>query len=329
LKKVLITGATGFIGGYITKAAVDRGWQVYTGVRKNSNLDYIKDLNVEFVELNLNDTSSLEGMLMELNPDIVIHNAGLTKSNTQEELNFVNAVLTHNLAKATQFPGNKLSKFVFMSSLASYGPADNHGQDQINDHCTPKPVTMYGKSKLYAEKLIKEIPNLPYIILRPTAVYGPREKDLFSVFKMVAAGLGLYTGKGNQKLTFIHVYDLAELIIRLAENNVTTKSYFVSDGQTYSPTELNSLIAKNLGKKIVNFGLPLWLVNIVANLSEWVGKISGKVPTLNVDKLHEIKALNWQCDVEALYRDAQYKPQYLLEKGIAETVQWYKKNNWL
>ena len=298
-------------------------------VRKNSNLDYIKDLNAEFVELNLNYTSSLEGMLMELNPDIVIHNAGLTKSNTQEELNFVNAVLTHNLAKATQFPGNKLSKFVFMSSLASYGPADNHVQDQINDHCTPKPVTMYGKSKLYAEKLIKEIPNLPYIILRPTAVYGPMEKDLFSVFKMVAAGLGLYTGKGNQKLTFIHVYDLAELIIRLAENNVKAKSYFVSDGQTYSPTELNSLIAKNLGKKIVNFGLPLWLVNIVANLSEWVGKISGKVPTLNVDKLHEIKALNWQCDVEALYRDTQYKPQYLLERGIAETVQWYKKNNWL
>jgi len=176
---------------------------------------------------------------------------------------------------------------------------------------------------------LKEIPNLPYIILRPTAVYGPREKDLFSVFKMVASGLGLYTGKGNQKLTFIHVYDLVELIIRLAENEVVAKSYFVSDGQTYSPTELNSIIAKNLGKKIVNFGLPLWLVNIVAYLSEWVGKISGKVPALNVDKLHEIKALNWQCDVEALYRDTQYTPQYKLEKGIAETVQWYKTNNWI
>lgn len=329
MKKVLITGATGFIGGYITKAAVNRDWQVYTGIRKNSNLDYIKELNVQLLELNLNDPASLEAVLMELNPDIIIHNAGLTKANSQEELNFVNGELTHNLAKASQFPGNNLSKFVFMSSLASYGPADNHGQDQINDQCTPHPVTMYGKSKLLAETLLKEIPNLPYIILRPTAVYGPREKDLFSVFKMVASGLGLYTGKGNQKLTFIHVYDLVELIIRLAENEVVAKSYFVSDGQTYSPTELNSIIAKNLGKKIVNFGLPLWLVNIVAYLSEWVGKISGKVPALNVDKLHEIKALNWQCDVEALYRDTQYTPQYKLEKGIAETVQWYKTNNWI
>jgi len=329
LKKVLITGATGFIGGYITKAAVNRGWQVYTGIRKNSNLDYIKELNVQLLELNLNDPASLEAVLMELNPDIIIHNAGLTKANSQEELNFVNGELTHNLAKASQFPGNNLSKFVFMSSLASYGPADNHGQDQINDQCTPHPVTMYGKSKLLAETLLKEIPNLPYIILRPTAVYGPREKDLFSVFKMVASGLGLYTGKGNQKLTFIHVYDLVELIIRLAENEVVAKSYFVSDGQTYSPTELNSIIAKNLGKKIVNFGLPLWLVNIVAYLSEWVGKISGKVPALNADKLHHIKTWNLQCDVEALYRDTQYTPQYKLEKGIAETVQWYKTNNWI
>lgn len=329
MKKVLITGATGFIGGYIARAAVDRGWTVYASVRKNSKLDYLQELPLQLVELNLNDPNTLQADLERINPDIIIHNAGLTKSNTQEELNYVNAKLTENLAKASQFPGNQLQKFVFMSSLASYGPADNHGREQIEEDCTPHPVTMYGKSKLLAETLLKAIPELPFIILRPTAVYGPREKDLFSVFKMVASGLGLFTGKGNQKLTFIHVYDLVELIIRCAENEITAKSYFVSDGQTYSPTELNSTIAQNIGKKIVNFGLPLWLVKIVAYLSEWAGKITGKIPALNVDKLHEIKAMNWQCDVEALYIDTQYKPQYNLDKGIAETVQWYKANNWI
>ncbi|HRD08093.1 MAG: NAD(P)-dependent oxidoreductase [Saprospiraceae bacterium] len=329
MKKIIITGATGFIGGFIAAAAVKRGWQVYVAARKSSDLRYIQHLPINLIELNYQNVDQLTEKLLEIKPNYIIHNAGLTKAPSQKAFDEVNADYTENLALASVKSNIGLEKFVFMSSLASYGPADNHGVEVVNASCVPHPVTMYGKSKLKAEQKIMAIVGLPYVILRPTAVYGPREKDLFSVFKMVASGFSMFSGNGKQKLTFVFVADLVEWIMRCTENSLTSKSYFVCDGKTYSSTELNSFISKNLNKKTLKIGLPLWLVTVAGYCSEWVGKLSGKLPALNIDKLNEIKANNWQCDVDPLVEDTGYKAAYFLEDGIKETVNWYKENNWL
>jgi nucleoside-diphosphate-sugar epimerase len=329
LNRLLITGATGFIGGFLVEEAVKQGYEVIVSKRKNSDVSQINHLPITFVELDLSSVEQMRSILSKVKPDFVINNAGLTKSKHQSELNKINAEYAEHLAIAAMQSVPDLKKYVYISSLASYGPADTKNADVIIDAHDPQPVTMYGISKLLAEKKLKNIDRLPYIILRPTAVYGPREKDLYTVFKMVNNGLALYSGNGKQKLTFVYIDDLVQFILAVCKIEVSQKSYFVCDGKNYTSIELNKFIATSLCKKTVKFGLPLPILTLVATVSELVGKISGKVPPLNLDKLNEIKANNWQCDVETLIKDTGYKPQTFLEEGIAKTVKWYKNNNWL
>jgi nucleoside-diphosphate-sugar epimerase len=329
LNRLLITGATGFIGGFLVEEAVKQGYEVIVSKRKNSDISQINHLPITFVELDLSSVDQMSSILSKVKPDFIINNAGLTKSKHQSELNKINAEYAEHLAIAAMQSVPDLKKYVYISSLASYGPADTKNADVIIDAHDPQPVTMYGISKLLAEKKLKNIDRLPYIILRPTAVYGPREKDLYTVFKMVNNGLALYSGNGKQKLTFVYIDDLVQFILAVCKIEVSQKSYFVCDGKNYTSIELNKFIATSLCKKTVKFGLPLPILTLVATVSELVGKISGKVPPLNLDKLNEIKANNWQCDVETLIKDTGYKPQTFLEEGIAKTVNWYKNNNWL
>ena len=329
MQKLLITGATGFIGGFLTEAAVNNGYEVIVSVRKSSDLTYIKDLKVEHVSLDFTSIASMVAKLSEIKPDFIIHNAGLTKSDSQNQLDTVNANFPYNLALAATQSGIVLKKFVYLSSLASYGPADQQSDDMIREMHSPKPITMYGQSKLKAEKLLKSIDTLPYIILRPTAVYGPREKDLFTVFKMVSNHLALHSGNGKQQLTFIYISDLISLILQSLTTSAVKKSYFVSDGQCYSPTQLNHEIAKNLGVKTIKIGLPLPVITVLGYISEAFGKLNGHIPSLNRDKVNEIKAKNWRCEIEELVKDMQYTPKVMLEEGVKMTVKWYKENNWL
>ncbi|MBK8700038.1 MAG: NAD(P)-dependent oxidoreductase [Saprospiraceae bacterium] len=329
MKRLLITGATGFIGGFLAEEAIRKGFHVIASVRKKSDLSYIKHLQLEYVELDLSSSASMVSILNEVKPDYIIHNAGLTKAASQAEYDVVNADYTNNLALASMQAEKIPAKFLYMSSLASYGPADFQSDDTVMEHHTPHPVTMYGRSKLKAENMLKSIPGLNYLIFRPTAVYGPREKDLFTVFKMVDKGIAVHTGKGDQKLTFIYVFDLIELMLRSLENNAVAKSYFVTDGKVYNTKDLNRIIGENLGKKTVKIGLPLTIISIVGLVSEWIGKLSGKIPSLNRDKLNEIKASNWQCNAEPLFEDTAYRPQVTLEDGLSRTVKWYRANKWI
>ncbi len=325
----MITGATGFIGGFLVEMAVKQNFEVYVSVRKNSDLSQIKHLPVKYVELDLASIAQMKEILGNIKPDYIINNAGLTKAKTQEELNLVNAGYAGNLAIAAVESVPNLKKYVYISSLASYGPADTKNAEVIADHHAPQPVTMYGVSKLNAENKLKSIQGLPYIILRPTAVYGPREKDLYTVFKMVNAGFSLFSGDGKQKLSFVYIDDLVQFILAVCKSKEVNKSYFVSDGNVYNSLDLNKFIQTSLCKKTVKFGLPLPLLTLVAYISELSGKITGKIPPLNLDKLNEIKAHNWQCDVQTLINDTGYRPQTFLEEGVRKTCDWYKKNNWL
>jgi nucleoside-diphosphate-sugar epimerase len=329
LERLLITGATGFIGGFLVEEAIKQNFEVYVSVRKNSDLSQIKQFPIKYISLDFTSVDSMKEILAEVRPDYIINNAGLTKAKTQKELNTVNADYAANLANAATQSLPNLKKYVYISSLASYGPADTKGEDVVADHQKPQPVTMYGISKLKAETLLKGIQNLPYVILRPTAVYGPRERDLYTVFKMVKSGLALYSGNGQQKLTFVYIDDLVQLILAVCKTKETKKCYFVSDGNVYNSIKLNEYIALSLCKKTLKFGLPLPLLTIAAYISELSGKISGKIPPLNRDKLNEIKANNWQCDVKPLFEDTGYMPKVMLKEGIQKTVDWYKNNNWL
>ncbi|WAC42396.1 NAD-dependent epimerase/dehydratase family protein [Pedobacter sp. SL55] len=327
-KKVLITGASGFVGYHLIVTAIENGLEVFAAIRPNSDVSHLKDLNVNYVNLNFNAVDELKAELEEKQYAYIIHAAGTTKAKTLQEYNKVNADFSRNLALAASLVSYKLEKFVFVSSLAAIGPITDFNA-AINDDTNAQPVTFYGLSKKLAEEYLNKIENLPLVTVRPTAVYGPREKDIFILFKTINQGLEPYIGRFNQTLSFIYVKDLAEIIIRFLTSDVVHKTYNISDGLTYNRYALADGLKKALQKKTLKMHIPLGIIKSLAGLMDTIYARSSKTPTLNKEKIKELTAPNWACNIENLKKDLQFEPQYNLERGLQETVKWYKANNWL
>jgi nucleoside-diphosphate-sugar epimerase len=329
LAHFLLVGATGFIGSQLAEHLVAKDHRLTISYRPSSNLDKLSHINFEKIILNFEDIEDMVETLNHVSPDYIIYNSGITKAKTQTEFDLVNIEYAVNLAKAILKIDQSVKKFIYMSSIAAHGPAEFQNENILRTSQPTHPVTMYGKSKQEAERRLAKISGLPYLFLRPTIVYGPNEKDLYTVFKLVNRGLGMYSGRGDQKYSFIYISDLVKIIEAASVKNGKSKCYFVTDGNYYSPKELNTCISQELGKEILQFGLSLHLLKIVAYISELFGKLSSAVPALNLDKLNEIKAQNWNCDIQPLIDEIGVVPEIDLREGIKRTVKWYKENSWL
>ncbi|MBN1650915.1 MAG: NAD(P)-dependent oxidoreductase [Bacteroidales bacterium] len=334
MKKVLITGASGFIGGFLVEETLKRNYDVFAGVRSSSNRDYLKHPSIYFFESNLGDKNALKNKLTSvLNEhgkfDYIIHNAGITKSCNKHDFEKVNYQFTRNLIEALTEANALPEKFVFMSSLAAYGPGNEKTLEAILQSDVPQPVTLYGKSKLKAEQYIQSLDHLPYLIIRPTGVYGPREKDYYVVYKTINKGLETYIGRTDQHISFIYVRDLTRLIFNALDSSVTQKAYFVSDGDAHTSSSFMSLLKHELKKKTVRIVFPMLLVRIIAFINEKLSCIFGISPTLNTEKYKEISSKNWLCDTSEIVKDFGFVPEYNLQKGIKETITWYKNEKLL
>jgi len=327
-KRVLITGATGFVGYHLIEAALKQDLEVYANVRQSSSTDHLRDLDIRYVDLDFSTVETLKQHIEEYKYDYIIHAAATTKAKNLQQYIKINADYARNLAKATVAATHKIEKFVFVSSLAAVGPLEMQNEI-ITDNAEPKPVTFYGISKAKAEDYLSQIDGLPLIIIRPTAVYGPREKDLFILFKSIRSGLELYIGKQEQKLSFIYVTDLAKLIIKTLGSEIKQKAYNISDGKVYDRFSLARYSKMALKTKTLTVQIPVGIIKGVAWCLDHSYSWFNKVPTLNLDKVKELTAANWICSIENLERDFGYHPEYTLENGIQETITWYKKNNWL
>jgi len=326
-KRVLITGASGFLGYHLVEEALQNNLEVYVAVRKSSNIAHLKHFDIRYTYPNFGDIISLKKELKEKQYDYIIHAAGVTKARSAQEYKTINSDYTYNLAAAAQSAGINLKGFVFISSLAAVGPLDTL-TGIITEQTPPHPVTAYGKSKLLAEEKLKSISSLNYIILRPTAIYGPRDKDIFIFFKQLKNGIEPYIGNIEQKLSFIYVKDLARVSIK-ALYNCNQNTYNLSDGNFYSRYEL-AVIAKNvLNLKTVKFHLPVIFVKLIASTAEKISYLSNKAAVINSEKLKELMAVNWFCEIDKAKYDLGYYPLFDLEAGLNETLNWYKTNKWL
>jgi UDP-glucose 4-epimerase len=326
-ERVLITGASGFIGYHLIEEALKNNLDVYAAVRESSKIDHLKHFKVKYTYPDFANISSLKKELSENNYQYIIHAAGVTRARSQQEYNDVNAGYTHNLALAAVESGINLKKFVLIGSLAAVGPLTNLNEI-INEQTTPNPITSYGKSKLIAEDKLKAFSSLNYTILRPTGVYGPRDRDIFIFFKQVAKGIEPYIGHIEQKFSFLYVTDLAKATIKSLYAG-GKKTYNLSDGNYYDRYQLGKNIKEALHLKTVKFHLPVNFVKSIAYLSQKYSSLSNKAATLNVEKLNELMAVNWFCDIKNAREDLHFNPEYNLETGVADTVKWYKNNNWL
>ncbi|MDO6388659.1 NAD-dependent epimerase/dehydratase family protein [Pontibacter sp. BT731] len=328
-ERVLITGASGFVGHHLVEAAVQAGLEVYAAVRPSSEVAHLQAFGIHYTSLNFNDSAALVKELEEKQYHYIIHAAGITKAKTEREYNRVNAGYTQKLAQAAAVADIPLKKFVFISSLAALGPVVYSDTTPIHEQSKAQPVTAYGKSKLLAEQYLAEIKDLPLVVLRPTAVYGPREKDIFIVLKTLNLGLEPYISTKPQWLSFVYVKDLARAVIQALGAGMHHASYNLSDGNSYDRYALATITKRILGKKAIRFHVPMGVVNVMARLLEAAYAASSKMPVLNKEKLNELAAENWNCSIDRIRQDLGFVPEYDLEKGLAHTLKWYKENNWL
>lgn len=328
-EKILITGANGFIGGYLVDEAISQGLEVFAGVRKESNHASLKEKKLQIIYMDFDDEQLLVDLLQNHKFHYIIHNAGITKSPDRNQFHEVNVNLLVKLTNAIQKSGITLKKFVYISSLAAFGPADHLPNKTITEDSVPKPVTEYGRSKLAAEQYLKEKTQLPYIIIRPTAVYGPKDKEFLSVFQMVMNRINLQPGLKTQYLTLIFIKDLAGVILKATLSPYTKTAYFINDGSLYSSDHFVRIIKRTLNKKTLNIKVPLFLVKIITFIMENFSKLIGEYSILNTDKVHELEARYWNCDASKVSTELNYAIQYTLEEGVKETADWYQTHKWI
>lgn len=334
--RILITGASGFIGSFIVEKGLELGYEVWAGIRKSSSRRYLSDERINFIDLNLEDKDELCNQLSRFTSknnkwDYVIHAAGATKCIDSKEFMRVNFDGTKNLVDALIELDMCPKQFIYLSSLSVMGPArEEQPYQPIMDSDPAEPNTAYGKSKLMAEAYIRSIDDFPYVIMRPTGVYGPRERDYYQMAVSIKNHIDFSVGYKPQVITFIYVKDLVKAIYLSIEKGVTRRSYFVSESCGYNSRAFSDYIQREMGvKNVLHIKAPLWFLKIISFCAEWLSRISGKPSTLNCDKYNIMKQRNWLCDTSEIEKQLGFTADYNLERGTAETIKWYKENKWL
>lgn len=329
--KILVTGSSGFIGSFIVEEALKRGMEVWAAVRKSSSHAYLQDPRIRFIELNLASQNELESQLQPHSFDYVVHAAGATKCLHKEDFFRTNTEGTKNLVRALMAVGMPVRRFVFISSLSIFGAIrEQQPYEEIRESDTPHPNTAYGESKLAAEQFLETLNGFPYVVLRPTGVYGPRERDYFLMAKSIKGHVDFAVGFKRQDITFVYVKDVVQAVFLALERGKNGRKYFLSDGKVYQSTAFSDLIHRELGRPWwLRITAPVWVLRVVTFCGEYVGRLSGKMTALNNDKYNILRQRNWRCDIQPAVDELGYHPEYDLERGVPETIAWYKENGWL
>ena len=333
MKRILITGASGFIGSFIVEEALRQGMETWAAVRSSSSRAYLNDQRINFIELDLSDEQRLTEQLKDHQFDYVVHAAGVTKCINKDDFRRVNTEGTRHLVAALRALRMPIERFVFLSSLSVMGAKrEQQPYTEIREDDTPQPNTAYGKSKLEAEETLKarSEEQFPYVILRPTGVYGPREKDYFIMAKSIKGHSDFAVGYKPQDITFVYVKDVVQAVFLALDHGKTGSTYFLSDGKVYRSATFSNLIRRELGNPWwIRITAPIWILRIVTAVGDIIGRLSGKAIALNNDKYHILRQRNWRCDIQPAIDELGYQPQYDLERGVRETIAWYKKEGWI
>ena len=329
--KILITGASGFIGSFIVEEAIRQGFETWAAVRGNSSKAYLQDERIHLIELNLNSEEQLMEQLRPHRFDYVVHAAGVTKCADKRDFYRINTEGTQNLVRALQRLEMPLRRFVYISSLSVFGAIrEQQPYEEIRETDTPQPNTEYGRSKLEAEQWLDTQAGFPYVVLRPTGVYGPREKDYFLMAQSIKQHTDFAVGYRQQDITFVYVTDVVQAVFLAMEKGKTGRKYFLSDGEVYQSTTFSDYIHEELGCPWwIRITAPVWVLRVVTFVGEYVGRMTGKVSALNNDKYNILRQRNWRCDIQPAVSELGYHPQVKLKEGVRRSIKWYKENGWL
>jgi nucleoside-diphosphate-sugar epimerase len=327
--KVLVTGASGFLGSHVAEQLAAAGHEVVALVRKSSNRKFLATLpNVTFADGAVEDASAVHAATRGV--DAIVHSAGLVKARDAREFEKINVEGTQNLLAAAKKNAPYLKRFVFVSSLAAVGPS--HDGLPVTLDREPRPVTHYGRSKLRGEQAVLAAKGeLPVTVIRPPMIYGPRDNETFAFFQTVSRRVLPYLGDGKNTLSIVYAADAASACVRAIFAEVPSGSlYFVEDGKVYVWREMLAELEKVLERRaFVRVPIPFFVLRGAAVASEGYGRIRGKAMMLTRDKINELSAPHWICDSQKTRTDLGWAPQVEWIEGARRAADWYRQAGWL
>jgi dihydroflavonol-4-reductase len=324
--KALVTGSNGFLGSHLVEELVTRGYEVSCLVRRTSNLRWLKGLSVRLVYGDVTSPESLREAVV--GKDYVYHTAGIVSARSQWAFVRVNFHGTANLLEACWRHNRGVKKFVLVSSQSAGGPS-RKGRPAVEDD-PPNPVSRYGQSKLKAEAAARSYGNrFPVTIVRPPAIFGPRDYGMYPFFRMLRKGLVVLV-TGERYASFAYVKDVVAGTILAGEKAESAgQTYYIAGERAYAWREFAEVAAREMGGRVAMISVPPAAVRAVGGFNSLIGAICGKAMMLDWHKAHEILQPYWECDISKARRELGYRPAYSLEQALAETIQWYEKEKWI
>jgi nucleoside-diphosphate-sugar epimerase len=322
-KLVLVTGATGFVGSHAVDLLLEAGYRVRCTVRASSNRRWLDGKSVELVEVDLGQ-GDLEEAVAGI--DAVVHCAGLTRG-SRRELYAANRDATAVLADACVETGRTI-RFVHCSSQSAAGPSSIWRPRELEE--PPQPASDYGRSKLAGEvEALRRSEGLQVVVLRPAAVYGPRDEDTLPYFKMARRGVVVVPGLFTRLVQIVHARDVARaLLLAIERPEAVGRTYFVAHPEVITWRELAAAIGRAVGRPAVRLHLPAWLMQAAGVLGGLVG--SGRRPgQLDRRRAWELTRRAWTCRVTETVEALRWMPEYDSARGLRATAEWYREEGWL
>lgn len=325
-QSVLITGANGFVGTRLCKKFLDKNFHVIAGVRKSADLSNLDGLDVDFRYGDIMSPDTLVEMVKDV--DYIIHNAGVVKAKKKQTFFDVNEIGTKLLLEAVDKYNKNLKKLIYISSLAAAGPIVNNRPVLEDDN--PQPITVYGESKLAGEKVVLSYKDkFPVVVVRPSGIYGPGDKEIFSFFETIHKGIKPYIGNVQRKLQLVHVDDLCQGIYKAVQSETKSGSiYFIAENKSYTMERMIELLEEAVGKKGFPLILPASIFKAISYVSKSLFKLVNATPMLTPEKANELLA-SWEVSTEKAEKELGFVSQISFSEGAKQTYNWYIQKRWL
>jgi len=327
--KIVVTGSNGFVGANLIDELIKRFPEAEINCLVRSDKKNAASSNIKYYKVNYLDKNSLLNCKALDDVDYLYHVAGVTKSATEKGFVEGNVIPGLHLLETLEEKKTPIKRFVLVSSQTASGPSKGNGHFKTEEE-PENPVELYGKSKLQSEQNTKKFKDkIPYTIISPSSVYGPRDVDFLNIFKMIKSGVNVYAGNKEQTVSLIYVKDLVDAIIDSSLSEKTLyKKYFVNDEVPQNWGQIQSLVFEVAGRKKIDVSIPYELLSVIAYAGSFYSVVTNKPVLLNRNKILLSKP-DWVFTSRKAQADFGFKCKYTLSQALKETYDWYKQNKWL